>query len=84
MGVVFWRCIVVLVASVGLTACSLTRSESRVRPTDLVTRTSLGGIHLQDPQGTVEAIYGKGKILRHPGAVTIHYPAGLTSELQCC
>jgi hypothetical protein len=43
-----------------------------------VTRTSLGGIHLQDSQATVERLYGHGRNLHQHGERAFHYPAGLT------
>lgn len=68
----------VLVAVIGVAACSLTGADQRTHPTDLVTRTSLGGIHLQDSQATVERLYGHGRNLHRHGERAYHYPAGLT------
>jgi hypothetical protein len=47
-------------------------------PTYLVTRTSLGGIHLQDSEATVERMYGRGRRVQRPGHHAFHYAAGLT------
>jgi hypothetical protein len=68
----------VLVATVGVAACSLTGADQRGHPTDLVTRTSLGGIHLQDSQTMVQRIYGPGRNVHRHGERVFHYPAGLT------
>src|SRR5438132_7311847 len=68
----------VLLAAVGLGACTMTGADQRGRPTDLVTRTSLGGIHLQDSQAVVEHLYGRGRNLHDPGPFAVHYSAGLT------
>lgn len=58
--------------------CSGTGADRRPQPTDLVTRTSLGGIHLQDSRATVERLYGHGRNLGRHGARAFHYRAGLT------
>ncbi len=70
-----------MVAVVGVAACSLTGADQQRRhPTDLVTRTSLGGIRLQDSQATVERLYGHGRNLHRHGGRAYRYPAGLTVD----
>jgi hypothetical protein len=68
----------VLATVVGAAGCSGTGADRRPQPTDLVTRTSLGGIHLQDSQAAVERLYGHGRNLHRHGERVFHYPAGLT------
>jgi hypothetical protein len=65
-------------AAVAAAGCSGTGADRRPQPTDLVTRTSLGGIHLQDSQAAVERLYGHGRNLHRHGERVFHYPAGLT------
>ncbi len=67
-----------LAAVVAAAACSGTGADQPAHPTDLVTRTSLGGIHLQDSQAAVERLYGHGRRLHRHGERAFHYPAGLT------
>jgi hypothetical protein len=68
----------VLAAVVAAAACSGRGTAQRQGPTYLVTRTTLGGIHLRDSQATVERLYGHGRNLHRHGERVFHYPAGLT------
>ena len=72
------RIALALAAVVAAAGCSGTGADRRAQATDLVTRTSLGGIHLQDSQATVERLYGHGRKLHRHGERVFHYPAGLT------
>jgi hypothetical protein len=63
---------------VAVTACTHSGGDQRPHATDLVTRTSLGGIHLGDSQREVERLYGHGRRLHRHGERVFHYPAGLT------
>jgi hypothetical protein len=67
-----------LAALVAVAACSRQGADQHAHPTDLVTRTSLGGIHLQDSRATVERLYGPGRNLHRHGERAFHYSAGLT------
>jgi len=68
----------VILAAAVLADCSMTGTGRREHPTDLVTRTSLGGIHLRDSPATVEDLYGPGRRLGGHG-LAFHYQAGLTA-----
>jgi hypothetical protein len=72
------RIALVLAAVVAVSGCSRSGAHQRAHPTDLVTRTSLGGIHLLDSQATVERLYGPGRNLHRHGERAFHYSAGLT------
>ena len=67
-----------LAAVVAAAACSGSRADQRPHRTDLVTRASLGGIHLGDSQATVERLYGHGRRLHRHEERVFHYPVGLT------
>jgi hypothetical protein len=69
---------IVLTVVAAAAGCSSAGADRLAHRTDLVTRTSLGGIHLRDSQATVERLYGHGRKLHRHGERVFHYPAGLT------